>query len=67
MSGGLPELIVALDVDSLDAARKLRDELAGVVDFYKVGKELFTAVGPAVLAELSEDRVFLDLKFHDRV
>ena len=60
-----PELIVPLDVDSLDKALKLRDELADVVDFFKVGKELFTAVGPQILDELSGARVFLDLKFHD--
>lgn len=60
-----PELIVPLDVDSLDKALKLRDELVDVVDFFKVGKELFTAVGPQILDELSGSRVFLDLKFHD--
>jgi len=60
-----PELIVPLDVDSLDEALKLRDELADVVDFFKVGKELFTAVGPRILDEFSGARVFLDLKFHD--
>ena len=60
-----PELIVALDVDSLDKALKLRDELVDVVDFFKVGKELFTAVGPRILDELSGSRIFLDLKFHD--
>ena len=60
-----PELIVPLDVDSLDKALKLRDELADVVDFFKVGKELFTTLGPRILEELSEARVFLDLKFHD--
>ncbi len=60
-----PELIVPFDVDSLDNALKLRDELADVVDFFKVGKELFTAVGPRILDELDRARVFLDLKFHD--
>ena len=60
-----PELIVPLDVDSLDKALKLRDELADVVDFFKVGKELFTTLGPRILDELSGARVFLDLKFHD--
>lgn len=60
-----PELIVALDVDSLDKALTLRDELKDVVDFYKVGKDLYTAVGPRILDELDHARVFLDLKFHD--
>ena len=59
------ELIVALDVDSLDKALRLRDELSDVVDLFKVGKELFTAVGPRILEELTASRVFLDLKFHD--
>ena len=40
-----PELIVPLDVDSLDKALELRDQLVDVVDFFKVGKELFTALG----------------------
>jgi len=60
-----PELIVALDVPTLSDALALRDELAGIVGFFKVGKELFTAVGPEILRELSPARVFLDLKFHD--
>lgn len=60
-----PELIVALDVDSLGKALKFRDELVDVVDFFKVGKELFTAAGPRILDELSGARIFLDLKFHD--
>ena len=59
------ELIVAVDVDSLDKALRLRDELSDVVDLFKVGKELFTAVGPRILDELTASRVFLDLKFHD--
>jgi orotidine-5'-phosphate decarboxylase len=60
-----PELIVALDVPTLPEALALRDELAGVVEFFKVGKELFTAVGPEILRKLAPARVFLDLKFHD--
>lgn len=60
-----PELIVALDVPTLPEALALRDELDGVVGFFKVGKELFTAAGPEILRQLAPARVFLDLKFHD--
>jgi orotidine-5'-phosphate decarboxylase len=59
------ELIVALDVPGRDEALALRERLDGVVDFFKVGKELFTAVGPEILRELQPARIFLDLKFHD--
>jgi orotidine-5'-phosphate decarboxylase len=60
-----PELIVALDVPTLPEALSLREKLDSVVEFFKVGKELFTAVGPEILRELAPARVFLDLKFHD--
>jgi orotidine-5'-phosphate decarboxylase len=60
-----PDLIVALDFRTLGEALALRDRLDSVVDFFKVGKELFTAVGPEVLRALAPARVFLDLKFHD--
>jgi orotidine-5'-phosphate decarboxylase len=59
------ELIVALDVPTRDDALRLRDCLDPVVDFFKVGKELFTAIGPRILEDLSGSRIFLDLKFHD--
>lgn len=59
------ELIVPLDVEHLDEALRLRDELDGVVDFFKIGNELFTAAGPRALEELAPARLFLDLKFHD--
>jgi orotidine-5'-phosphate decarboxylase len=60
-------LIVALDVPGLDPARRLVDRLAGRVGMFKVGKQLFTATGPAFVAELVArgDKVFLDLKYHD--
>jgi orotidine-5'-phosphate decarboxylase len=60
-------LIVALDVANEDKARALVRELGETVGFYKVGKELFTAVGPSIVHDLtaSGKKVFLDLKFHD--
>lgn len=60
-------LIVALDVDSLDRATGLVDALAGQVTRFKIGSQLFTAAGPAVVDAVRKrgGEVFLDLKFHD--
>ena len=60
-------LIVALDVKSSAAATRLVEQLGDAVSFYKVGSELFTIAGPAIVQKLKEmgKRVFLDLKFHD--
>lgn len=60
-------LIVALDFHSIDDARRLVDELDDVVDFYKVGMELFYGVGPGVIKYLKslDKKIFLDLKLHD--
>jgi orotidine-5'-phosphate decarboxylase len=61
------KLIVALDVSSAEQARALVQKLGESVNFYKVGKELFTAAGPSVVRELVQagKHVFLDLKYHD--
>ncbi|MGH9460031.1 MAG: orotidine-5'-phosphate decarboxylase [Vicinamibacteria bacterium] len=62
-----PTLIVALDFPDPRPAFELRERLDGLVDFFKVGQELFTVAGPQVVEALcrSGARVFLDLKFHD--
>lgn len=63
---GAGELVAAVDTGSLDDALRLRDRLAGAVDHFKIGKELFTAAGPGAVTAFAEaGRVFLDLKFHD--
>jgi orotidine-5'-phosphate decarboxylase len=62
-------LIVALDLPTLDAAKKVVDELEGVVDFFKVGLALQLAdgVGDFIrsLIETRGKRVFLDYKYYD--
>ena len=60
-------LIVALDVDSLAQAERLAERLEGLVRRFKIGSQLFTAGGPAVVEAIQKRgaEVFLDLKFHD--
>jgi orotidine-5'-phosphate decarboxylase len=60
-------IIVALDFPSRDAALALAERLDPKLCRVKVGKELFTRSGPAVVEALQAKgfEVFLDLKFHD--
>ena len=60
-------LIVALDVSSAAAARKIVAAVGESVSTFKVGMQLYTAEGPAVVRELvaAGRKVFLDLKYHD--
>ena len=52
-----------------EAVRLVR-QLSGVINFYKIGLELFTRCGPGIISEVRAAaegpcRIFLDLKLHD--
>jgi orotidine-5'-phosphate decarboxylase len=61
------KIIVALDYANEKDALALVNQLDAKLCKLKVGKELFTAAGPAFVAQLvaKDFKVFLDLKFHD--
>jgi orotidine-5'-phosphate decarboxylase len=59
-------VIVALDLESGDAAVDLARRVSPVFPFFKIGIRLFTQCGPALVRDIREHgHVFLDLKFHD--
>ena len=60
-------IVFPLDVGAETEARALAGELAGSIGVLKIGLELFTAVGPKIVALGAEHKldVFLDLKLHD--
>lgn len=60
-------IVVVLDYASSAAALELASQLDPALCRVKVGKELFTAAGPAVVEKLIARGfdVFLDLKYHD--
>jgi len=60
-------VVVPLDFASAEEALALADRLSPEQCRVKVGKELFTRAGPAIVEELQRRgfEVFLDLKFHD--
>jgi len=62
-----PRIIVAMDYDNLGDCLTMAKRLSPEYCRLKVGKELFTACGPAVVEQLMAlgFEVFLDLKFHD--
>lgn len=60
-------VIVALDFPYQEQALEVADQLDPALCRLKVGKELYTREGPAILKALHQRdfQVFLDLKFHD--
>ncbi len=60
-------IVVALDYPAAPAALDLAQRLSPTLCRVKVGKELFTSAGPALVDDLQQlgFEVFLDLKFHD--
>jgi orotidine-5'-phosphate decarboxylase len=59
-------LILALDTSEYDYALDIVDKLSSYIDIFKVGLELYTIAGPALIKEIQKrgKKVFLDLKFH---
>ncbi len=60
-------IIFALDVGNWTEAERFVDGLRELVWGFKIGKELFTWMGPKVVEMVQErgGKVFLDLKYHD--
>lgn len=62
-----PEIIVALDVQSITEAKRVVDAIGDQINFYKVGLESFVSFGHELIDFLKKNnkKIFLDLKFHD--
>jgi orotidine-5'-phosphate decarboxylase len=62
----LTKIVLAMNVDRIGAVA-LRDRIGNRVDVYKIGMDMFTTSGPAVVRDFVRDgcRVFLDLKYSD--
>ena len=67
MSNTEPRVIVALDFPREEAAWSLIDRLDAGMCRLKIGKEMFTRLGPAFVERVIGRgfEVFLDLKYHD--
>jgi len=61
------KIIFALDVPEFSDIEKWSNLLAAKVGMFKIGKQLFTACGPAAVRVIQKHggEVFLDLKYHD--
>ena len=61
------KIILALDVDTIEEAKRFVDRLYPKINIFKVGSHLFTAYGPKVIEMLHKKgaQIFLDLKYFD--
>lgn len=61
------KIIVALDVETAEEARKHIENLREYVGAFKIGLQLFTAAGASFVREVvkKDTKIFLDVKFHD--
>lgn len=61
------KIIVALDVETAEEARKHIEDLREYVGAFKIGLQLFTSAGASFVGEVVENntKIFLDVKFHD--
>lgn len=61
------KIILALDVEHFEDARRIVMEFKDHVGMFKVGKQLFTHCGPKIVdfITMKNSKVFLDLKYHD--
>ncbi len=61
------KIIFALDVNEFSDVERWASLIADRVGMFKVGKQLFTACGPAAVRLIQKHggEVFLDLKYHD--
>lgn len=67
MGNAQTKVILALDFERLEDARRMVELTSDQVDMFKVGPILFTAYGVRIIDTVKESGkgVFLDLKFHD--
>jgi len=61
------QVVLALDVDTIEEAKSFVDKLYPKVKIFKVGSQLFTAYGPEIVELIHKKgaEVFLDLKYLD--
>ncbi len=64
---GNAQIIVALDVDTIQEAKFFINRLYPEIKIFKLGSHLFTAYGPKIIEVLHKKgaQVFLDLKYFD--